>query len=308
MALNEALGQPREVELRGGRIRYRDTGGDGPVVVLVHGALVNADLWRAVVPPLAAAGMRCLAPDWPFGAHEVAVPGMSLDPPGIASLLGEFLEQLDLDEVTLVANDTGGAFVQVFLATNPSRVARVVLTPSDSFEVFFPRRFAYLPVLARLPGALWLMLRLAGIWPAIQRLPFGISALTKHGIDSATVLSWVGPSGRDRAVRADLRRFLRGIDRRHTLAAAAALRGFARPVLLAWAYEDRLIPITLAHRLAECLPDARVVGIPDSHTFVPLDQPDRLAREIVAFLREDRARPALAAQPRTGVEDASAER
>lgn len=291
MAMSESLGTEHEVDLPQGRVRYRDTGGDGPVVVFVHGLLVNADLWRKVVPALASAGTRCLAPDWPLGSHEVPMPDADLSPAGVAGLIGEFLQRLDLSEVTLVANDTGGALTQMLMARRPERVARVVLTPSDSFERFFPPLFAYLPWLARIPGGLSFILS-PPVWALAARLPFGFGALFKHRPDPAVLVSWAGPGRRNPAVRADLRRFLKAVDRSYTLAAAERLHQFDRPVLLVWSWEDHAFPISLAHRLAELLPDARVVGIGDSRTFVPEDQPDRLTAEIVEFLRAHRALPA----------------
>lgn len=295
MSTSEALGAVQEVALNTGRLRYHERG-EGPVVVFIHGALVNADLWRKVVPGLAEAGVRCVAPDWPLGSHEVPVPEMDLSPPGLAAVIADFLERLDLHEVTLVANDTGGGLTQVLMATMPDRVARVVLTPSDSFERFFPPLFAYLPVLARVPGGVWLLTRIAG-WPLAQRLPFGIAALTKHGVPRDVVRSWTSAGRRDRAIRADLRRFLRQVDRRHTLAAAQALHTFDRPVLLAWATEDRVFPISLAHRLAHRLPQAHIEAIDDSFTFVSEDQPDRLVDLILEFLHAHRAFTSSSATP-----------
>jgi pimeloyl-ACP methyl ester carboxylesterase len=287
MADSAALGTEHEVDLTGGRVRYRDRG-EGPVVVFVHGALVHAALWRHVVPGLVAAGLRCVSPDWPLGAHAIPVPDMALDPPGVAATIGEFLERLDLHDVTLVANDTGGGLTQILMATRPARVARVVLTPCDAFESFFPPRFAYLPSLARVPGGLALLAR-AATWPGAQRLPYGFGDLTKRAVPADVMASYLGPLRHDPAIRADARRFLRQVHRRHTLAAAEALPGFDRPVLLVWAYEDRVFPIALAHRLAERLPDARVVGVGDCFALVPEDRPDTLVEEILEFLRADRA-------------------
>ncbi len=55
-----------EVQLSAGTIRYRDTGGEGPVVLFLHGLLVNGMLWRDVVAELD--GVRCVVPDWPLGS------------------------------------------------------------------------------------------------------------------------------------------------------------------------------------------------------------------------------------------------
>jgi pimeloyl-ACP methyl ester carboxylesterase len=278
-----ALGTVRHVELAAGRIRYWERGQGAPVV-FVHGLLVNANLWRKVVPLVAAAGLRCLAPDWPLGSHEVAMPDADLSPPGVAALIADFLDRLDLHDVTIVANDTGGAITQILLAEHPARIGRVVLTPSDSFERFFPPMFALLPVLARVPGGTGLLVALLRL-RAVHRLPFAFGWLSKRPVPAAIMDSYLAPSRRDMAVRRDLGRFLRGVHRRHTIAAARRLPGFAEPVLLAWASEDRIFPLTLAHRLADVLPDATIVSIEDSYTFVPEDQPAQLAELVVDFAR-----------------------
>lgn len=282
MSRNPALGATHEIDLSAGRLRYCELG-EGPPVVFVHGLLVNADLWRQVVPGVAAAGLRCLAPDWPLGSHTLPVPHADLSPPGVADLVAEFVDRLDLREVTVVANDTGGAITQILMTRHPERIARVVLTPSDSFERFFPPVFAPLPVLARVPGAIAVLTHALRL-PALHRLPMTFGWVTKRPLPPEVVESYLAPSREDPRVRDDLRRFLRGVDRRHTLAAAEALPAFGKPVLLAWAEEDRLFPLELARRLARCLPDARVETVADSYTFVPEDQPDRLVELIVEFV------------------------
>jgi pimeloyl-ACP methyl ester carboxylesterase len=283
MARSEALGITRDVILPEGRIRYRERG-DGPPLVFVHGVLVNADLWREVVPPVVESGFRCITPDWPFGSHEVAVPNADLTPPGAAALVASFLDRLDLSDATVVANDTGGAITQILMTQHPERVGRVVLTSGDSLEWFFPPAFSPLPMLARLPGSMWVLAQLLRV-RALQRLPFTFGWVAKRPIPSPIVDSYLLPSRRDAAIRRDLRRFLRGVHRRHTLAAARQLPGFTKPVLLAWAMEDRLFPVELAQRLAVLLPQATVVTIEDSYTFVPEDQPDVLAGLVVDFVR-----------------------
>jgi len=259
MSRSGELGSVHEVDLPGGRIRYRDRG-DGPPVVFVHGLLVNADLWRHVVPAVAGAGYRCLAagagyrclaPDWPLGSHELPVPDADLSPPGVADLVAAFLERLDLDDVTIVANDTGGGITQILLTRHPERIGRVVLTPSDSFERFFPPVFSFLPPLARVPGSTWLLTQTLKL-RALHRLPVTFGWVAKRPVPADVVDSYLTPSRDDAAIRADLRRFLRGVHNRYTLAAAEELPGFGKPVLLAWASEDRLFPIGLAHRLAGC--------------------------------------------------------
>src|SRR5262245_13938756 len=123
MAISSELGVERTVELSAGTVAYRERG-EGSPVVFVHGVLVNADLWRKVVPAVSERH-RCIAPDWPLGAHSRPMrAGADLSPTGVADLIAEFLAALDLEDVTIVANDTGGALTQILLTRHPERIGR----------------------------------------------------------------------------------------------------------------------------------------------------------------------------------------
>jgi len=253
--------------------------------VFVHGLLVNADLWRHVVPAVADAGYRCLAPDWPLGSHRTALPpSADLSPPGVARFIAEFLDALDLTDVTLVANDTGGALTQLVMTEHPKRLARIVLTPCDALDYFFPPGFTPLVKLAAVPGFVWLLTRL-GQLPLLQRSPMAYGMLMRRMPPVEVMASYVRPARENPGVRRDLRRFLRGVHRRHTLAAAEKMPDFTAPVLFVSAADDRVFPARLADRLAELLPDAHRVTVADSYTFVPEDQPAELAKVVVDFLR-----------------------
>ncbi len=279
---SESLGQEHRVRLPAGEVRYSERGTGAPVV-FVHGVLTNAELWRKVVPDVAAAGFRCLAPDLPLGSHELPMhANADLSPTGNADVIADFLDALGLRDVTLVANDTGGALTQILLSRRPGRVGRVVLTPSDCFEYFFPPIFKALPPLARIPGSMAVLgqlLRIRALYP----LPILFGWVVKRPLPDAVAQAYLSPLRKSAGVRRDLRKLLREVHPRHTLAAAEALRTFDRPVLLAWAPEDKLFPIRLAHRLAALLPDAKLVEVPDSYTFLSEDQPAVLARHVVEF-------------------------
>ena len=127
----------KEVELTAGTIRYRDTG-SGPPIVLIHGLLVDGTLWRKVVPQLEGQ-YRCLVPDLPLGSHTVAMkPDADLSPPGIAAVIGEFLEKLDLTGVTLVASRYVGHSYPVVqeqltaLGLKPQRRTVISTRPADT--------------------------------------------------------------------------------------------------------------------------------------------------------------------------------
>jgi pimeloyl-ACP methyl ester carboxylesterase len=272
--------QRREVSLPAGTIRYREAG-EGKPVVFVHGYLVDGRLWDGVVDRLSDR-CCCIAPDWPIGAQRVAMsPDADLTPYGIASIVNDFLEELNLDDVTLVGNDSGGAMSQVTVTRHPGRIGRLVLTNCDTHENFPPGVFKAMPPIAKLPGGM-----------AVLAAPFRIGALAraafkpfaKTPIPAELIASWMDPGLHDSAVKRDVKKVTTGMNKRYTLEAAAKLKESELPILLTWAPGDRFFPIKYARRLAEETPNARLVEIPDSKTFVPIDQPQRLADEIATFV------------------------
>ena len=293
MSISAQLGETREVSLDQGTIRYRERGSGEPIV-FVHGALVNGDLWRKVVPELAK-DFRCITPDWPLGSHELPMnSNADLSPPGLAKLVADFLEALGLESVTLVGNDTGGALCQLVVTRHPERIGRLVLTNCDAYENFPPRMFHYLKWAARVPGAtaaLTQSLRLK----ALRRTPIAYGWLSKHGIDEQVLDGYIRPLLTSPGVRRDSKKLLTGLDPEYTLAAARQLSGFDRPVLIAWARERDLFPWEHGQRLAATFPNARLEEVADSWTFVPEDQPERLSELIAAFVREPTA-PAMPAK------------
>jgi pimeloyl-ACP methyl ester carboxylesterase len=276
-----------EIHLSQGTIRYREDG-TGEPLLFVHGVVVNGDLWRKVVPRLSR-DFRCIVPDWPLGAHELPMsPDADLSPPALAQLVVDFIDALGLESVTLVGNDTGGAICQLVAAEHPERVSRLVLTSCDMYDRFFPPLFKPLAMAARIPGAIWLIGQ--SLRPRMaQRLPVAFGWVTKRHPERAVVDSYLRPGRSSRGVRRDFGKVLRGIDSRYTIEAAEKLKSFEKPVLLAWASEDRLFPLEYAHRFAEGMPDATVEEIDDSYTFIPEDQPERLADAIAAFVRRPAA-------------------
>jgi len=278
MSLWDALGTSREVNVAQGPVRVWERG-QGPPVVFVHGALVNALLWRKVVPLLEGSA-RCICPDLPLGSHPAPMrPDADLSIPGLAKLVADLLEELDLTDVTLVGNDTGGAIAQVVATRHPERLGRLVLLPCDAFENFLPARFKYLQVLARIPGALWLTGQ-SQRPRAARRMPIAYGALTNEPVPDEVTDEWVRPALKDRMIRRDAGKVLRGISKRYTIEAAERLKQFDKPALLVWARGEKLFPEAHAHRLSALIPDARVVLIDGARTFVSEDRPEELAAAI----------------------------
>jgi pimeloyl-ACP methyl ester carboxylesterase len=275
--------QRHEIELPAGRIRYREAG-EGKPVVFVHGFLVDGRLWDGVVDRLSDR-CRCIAPDWPIAAHQVAVNSdADLSPPGIATLIASFLEALELEVVTIVGNDSGGAMSQVLVTTHPDRIGRLVLTNCDTHENFPPGIFKAMPPLAKLPGGMT-VLSAPFRFGALARAAFKPFARTP--IPADLVASWMRPSLSDPAVKRDAAKVTAGMNKRYTLEAAERLSESELPLLLAWAPGDKFFPISYAERLAQETPNARLVQIPDAGTFVALDQPARLADEIATFVEQN---------------------
>jgi pimeloyl-ACP methyl ester carboxylesterase len=273
----------KEIELPAGRIRYREAG-QGKPVVFVHGYLVDGRLWDGVVDRLSDR-CRCIAPDWPIGSQRIAMkPDADLSPPGIAALIDSFLAALDLDDVTIVGNDSGGAMSQVLATRHPERIGRLVLTNCDTHKNFPPGPFKALVPIAKLPGgmaALGVPFRIGAVARAAFR-PF-----TRDPLPAELIASWMEPGLHDPGVKRDLKKVTSGMNKRYTIEAAEKLKTSDLPVLLTWAPEDRVFSLKYAKRLAAETPNARLVEIPDSRTFVPIDQPQRLADEIASFVNSN---------------------
>jgi pimeloyl-ACP methyl ester carboxylesterase len=251
---------------------------------------MDASLWDGVIARLSG-DYRCVAPTLPLGAHRHPVRAdADLALPGIARLVAEFMDRLDLADVTLIGNDTGGALVQLLMAENAARVSRAVLVSCDAFDNFPPGLTGKTLVAAgRLPPGLFGLFMQQMRLRAVRRLPVAFGWLTKRG-DAATA-RWMRPVLTQAAIRRDTVRVLRAV---HTAAAgdggggllvavAERLAEFKQPALVVWASEDRVMPPEHGGRLAALLADGRLVEVQDSYTLIPLDQPARLAEIIGAF-------------------------
>jgi len=274
------------IDLPHGTVQYRVAGPEEAVaspVVFVHGFLVNATLWTKTADALAAAGVRSYAADWPLGSHTIPL-GAKADqsPRGIAAQIISFIEALELNDVTLVGNDTGGAICQFLLDSDASRIGRVVLTNCDAFSNFPPAPFGQLFKAFRSPGAIRALLAPMRA-TAVRHSPAGFGLLVRQPLDADQTRAWVQPCLSDSAIREDVARFAQKVDPRDLDAASNRLGNFDGPALLVWGAADRFFKLDYAHRLGNAFHDARVVEVEDGRTFVPHDEPNRLAEEIASF-------------------------
>jgi pimeloyl-ACP methyl ester carboxylesterase len=279
----------KSVTLPQGPIHYADAG-EGEPIVFVHGYLVDSRLWDGVARELGD-GFRCIQADWPMGSHREAMrPDADLSPPGMAKLIDGFLAELGLENVTIVGNDSGGAMSQVLITERPERVGRLVLTNCDCYDNFPPAPFGTLLKLARVPGfyrASLAPLRLR----RIRNLLFSPFA---QEVPEELAEAWSRPSLDDGGVRRDGQRFAMAMDKRYTLEAAERFAKVEQPALITWGTADRIFPKRYGERLANELPNARLVEIEGGKTFLPLDEPQAVAEAIAAFMRETADAPAAA--------------
>ncbi len=272
------LGPLRTVQLPPGALRYRDLGSGTPVVFLA-GLVLHSGFWRRVVPALSQP-IRAVMPDLPLGAHTIPLRhDADLSAPAIADLVVKLLDALEIERAVLVGNDTGGVIAKLLATRHPARIRALVLTSCECFENFLPPIYRYLQTLAYVPGAMWPLAQTMR-FTSVRRLPIAYGWLTKRPLDKHVYDSYLSPGRTIRGVRHDSAKVLRAVRRRYTIEADAALASFEAPTLIAWASEDRVFPYHHAERLAQILPNARLVPVADSYTYIPEDQPLVVARHV----------------------------
>jgi pimeloyl-ACP methyl ester carboxylesterase len=270
-----------KVTLNAGTIHYEKSGpADGRPVVFVHGFAMGASLWRPLAERLAARGLQCIAPTWPLGAQtEPMRESAQLTMEGIAAIVGELLEALELTDVVLVGNDTGGAVAQIVATSHGDRLGSLVLTSCDAFEHFPPPILKPFIAAAKLPAAF-----AAAAQPLRTKLgrKRAYGALAHADIDQL-VQEWLRPGLTNKRIREDLRRFTASLKPESTMRAAERLPEFTKPALIAWSADDAFFPLEDGKRLAAALPDARFEVIEGARTFSMIDQPDALADLVAEF-------------------------
>lgn len=275
-------------DLPQGRLAYRAAGpanSSSPPVVFAHGVLVDARLWAVVAERLAGEGIRSYAPTLPLGAHQWPMnPDADLSPRGVAQLVLDFMAQLDLSDVIIVGNDTGGAICQILLGADTSRIGAAVLTDCDAFGTFPPRALAPLFQALRHPGLV------ACLLPGLRlekvrhgRLAYG--PLSSGPIDRGLTRDWVQPLA-SKEIRRDLAKFARGVHPRVLLDAASRFSQFTGPVRILWGEDDPFFRAEVGTQLSEAFTRGTLSTVPAGRTFLPLDHPAELAREIVAASRD----------------------
>ncbi|WP_066898969.1 alpha/beta fold hydrolase [Mycolicibacterium houstonense] len=263
------------IEISAGTIHYEEFGPtDGRPVVFVHGYMMGGQLWRQVSSRLAERGLRCIVPTWPLGAHpEPLRPGADRSIRGMAGIVADTLAALDLQDVVLVGNDTGGVVTQLVAVHHPDRIGALVLTSCDAFEHFPPPILKPVIVGAR-SKTLFRVGAQAMRIPVVRRRAF--DGLAHANIDAFT-REWVRTALSNPAIVEDLRQFSLSLRTEVTTAVAARLPEFDKPTLVAWSADDLLFELGDGKRLADIIPNARFEVIDGARTYSMVDRPDRLA-------------------------------
>jgi pimeloyl-ACP methyl ester carboxylesterase len=270
------------VDIDAGTIHY-DTAGPADVrpVVFVHGYLMGSSLWGELSARLATRNLRCIAPTWPLGAHPTAMRrGADVTLAGIAAMVDALMAALDLDDVVLVGNDTGGVITQLVAVDHPDRVGALVLTSCDAFQHFPPPILKPFIIAAKTSATFR-----AAIQPmrtaTVRRRAYG--ALSHSDVDHLAA-EWVKPMLRDSGIAEDLRHLTKSLHQQTTIDAGARLGEFTKPALVAWSADDVLFPVDDGKRLAAALPKARFELIDGARTFSMFDQTDQLADLLTEFV------------------------
>jgi pimeloyl-ACP methyl ester carboxylesterase len=204
---------------------------------------------------------------------------------GMIAVVADFLDHLDLTDVTLVHNDWGGALFLTAIGRD-ARIARHIACSCEAFDNFPPGRPGQLARLATwLPGGIPIALRqLRVAW--VRRRPLLLGRMAKRPVPDDVIRRWTAPGIASAAVRRDIRKYGRRTwPAGQLVAATERLADFRGPALVVWAPETPVMPPDHGRKLAETFADGRLVEVDDAYVLLPLDQPARLAELIDTFLR-----------------------
>jgi pimeloyl-ACP methyl ester carboxylesterase len=272
----------RSVVTPSGRISYTEAG-TGPVALLVHGVLLNGHLWRHQLAELSDM-RRCIAVDLlAHGDTEIEV-HQDVSVTANATMLGEFLDALEIDGVDLVGNDSGGGIAQIFAALNPARVRSLTLTDCDAHDNWPPEAFKpFLKMAAAggLRGALDAMLADKNFYRSAQAL--GPAYEHPERLADQTIEAYLRPLVRTDRRTDDFRRFLAAFDCKHTLAVEAQLRKLKAPTLIVWGTDDVYFDVQWSRWLAETIPGTRRrVELKGARIFFPEERAAEFNQELRA--------------------------
>jgi pimeloyl-ACP methyl ester carboxylesterase len=274
----------RTVMLNGHEFCYLDSG-DGPAVLFIHGLTGSHRNWAHLVEKLDT-DHRVLVPDL-FGHGASAKPMGDYSLGAHAATLRDLLDRLGIDQVTLVGHSFGGGIAMQFCYLFPGRVERLVLVASGGLGR------SVNPILraATLPGSEWVLPLIASKWVRGRAEAVG-RVLTSGGWQASADVTEVW-RGFTSLADADTRRAFLATTRSvidpggQTVTAHDRLpNAIEIPTLVVWGTRDRMIPAWHATTAHEVMADSRVVLFEGAGHFPHLEEPERFAELLSAFIAE----------------------
>src|SRR5580658_1204710 len=273
---------PLTVRTASGRIAYVEAG-SGPVTLFVHGVLVNKHLWRHQLSALSDI-RRCIAVDLLAHGDTEIGPDQDVSVTANAKMLREFLDALNIDQVDLVGNDSGGGVAQILAALYPERVRSLTLTDCDTHDNWPPEAFK--PFLAmsaagKLRETLEALLSDKSRYRSAQALGPAYERPERLSDDSIEI--YLRPLLRTKQRTRDLERFLAAFDNQHTLAIEARLKALMAPTLIVWGTDDLYFDVKWSHWLAGNIPGTRRrVELQGARVFFPEERWQDFNKELRA--------------------------
>lgn len=253
--------------------------GAGPPALFVHGILTNAYVWQPLLTQLSDL-RRCIAIDLPLHGRSPARPDQLMTIGAFADVLAEACDRLELQQVDLIAHDTGGAIAQVFAARHPDRLRTLTLTNCETQDNVPPAAMAATVELAR-SG------QLVSSAPALLADPAARAAIFASGykepefLSAEMVESFLEPVLGTASAADKFQQLLAMLGPRDLLAAEPGLRKLDAPTLIAWATDDVFFDLKWAYWLRDTIPGAgEVVEFPGAKLFFPHEQAAELAPHI----------------------------
>jgi pimeloyl-ACP methyl ester carboxylesterase len=285
--LNEAAASAsaihKSVKTASGRIAYTEQG-EGPVALFIHGVLLNSHLWRHQLAALSDI-RRCIAVDLLAHGDTQIAPDQAVSVTANANMLAQFLDALNIGEVDLVGNDSGGGIAQIFAATHPARVRSLTLTNSDAHDNWPPEAFKPFLAMAAaggLPGTLSAILADKNIYRSPQAL--GPAYERPEEMTDETIEQYLRPLVATTQRTLDLQRFLAAFDNSHTRAIESGLKKLQAPTLIVWGTDDIYFDVKWSHWLAETIPGtSRRVDFEGARIFFPEERSAEFNTELRTF-------------------------
>ena len=270
-----------QVQTQSGPASYIDTGGPGRVALFVHGLGTSSYLWRHVIDQLDGQ-RRCVAVDLPLHGQTPAAADQDFSLPGFARFLAQFCEGLELNDIDLVANDTGGAISQVFATGHPELLHTLTLTNCETHKNLPPKVLLPAALLAHMGLAARISPRLLRDIRRGRKRFYGLGYQDIENLPEDLARFWLESQFATPELARQNQRIMTSLHARDLLAIEPALARLQVPTLIVWGTGDIFFRRKWAYWLRDTIPGAtEVVELDGARIFFP----DERATELTEALR-----------------------